>query len=90
MSEDVWAVAVEELEVLFSRAERLFLNHFSRIGKDEFGGPTAGYGGAVIKSGSKEYREGVLKYMWMLLKIREDDYWLSKLRFDVKRFELGK
>ena len=50
MSEDVWAVAVEELEVLFSRAERLFLNHFSRLSKDG----DVGYGFALF---SKKVRK---------------------------------
>lgn len=71
------------LEVVFSHAERLFLNQFSRVAKDG----EVGYGSAVIKSGSKEYREGVLRYMGFVIRLMENEYWGRKLRFDKERLE---
>lgn len=71
----------ELMEVLFSRAESQFLNHFSRKGGE-------GYGGARIEPWSKEYRMGVLAYMKMYMGLLNLDYYERSLQQKIKEMVL--
>ena len=85
----------ELMENIFSDAEALFLNHYSRTNEGE------GYGGAVIKPWTKDYRLGVIGYLKMMvelwririekerlaLKLADLEYWKEKLKFDRLRYK---
>ena len=88
----------EELSVIFSKAESLFMNHFSRGGSklgfwdgdkmvDEDGKVIEGvgsYGGAKVAHNSKEFRDGVINYMRFLMKLLELDFYERSLSFKEK------